>query len=285
MIEGLAGDFNAARALADEAEQLAVDRPALLVDMYIARGLTALACADHEEAYSWLIQLWDPSASLLASGRRWWHIGDLAEAATVCGESATVAKLVDELAITAGAVPSPALRAAVAYARAVLGSGSAQAPELFIEARATAAGRGPLMMGRIRLVYGIWLRRHRQISEARLELRSALAAFEGVGADPWSERARSELRAAGSTVTSTCPDTEELTVQERQIAELAAAGLSNREIGARLYLSHRTVSTHLYHVFPKLGITSRAKLRDVLIASGEDDAERASTSGALRSSA
>jgi len=130
------------------------------------------------------------------------------------------------------------------------------------------------MTGRIRLAYGIWLRRNRQINEARLELRSALAAFESIGADPWSERARSELRAAGSTVASACPDTEELTVQERQIAELAAAGLSNREIGARLYLSHRTVSTHLYHVFPKLGITSRAKLRDVLVGHGDSDGVR-----------
>jgi DNA-binding CsgD family transcriptional regulator len=236
--------------------------------MYVARGLPALVCADHEEAYAWLIQLWDPSASLLASGRRWCHIGDLAEAARVCGETATVRPLVNELAITAGAVPSPALRAAVAHARAVLGSGSEQATQLFIEARETSAGRGPLVIGRIRLAYGIWLRRNRQINEARLELRSALAAFESAGADPWSESARSELRAAGSVVASGSPDTEELTVQERQIAELAAGGLSNREIGARLYLSHRTVSTHLYHVFPKLGITSRAKLRDVLIGHG-----------------
>jgi DNA-binding NarL/FixJ family response regulator len=269
-IEGLAGDFDAARALADEAEQLAVDRPALLVDLFIARGLTALVCADHEEAYSWLIQLWDPSASLLASGRRWRHIGDLAEAARVCCESETVRPLVEELAITAGAVPSPALLAAVTHARAVLGS--EHETELFVQAREAAAGHGPLVTGRIRLAYGIWLRRNHQINESRLELRSALAAFESAGAHPWSERARSELRAAGTAVTSTSSDTEELTVQERQIAQLAAAGLSNREIGSRLYLSHRTVSTHLYHVFPKLGITSRSKLRDVLIGHAHDEA-------------
>lgn len=191
----------------------------------------------------------------------------------VCGELATVRPLVNELAITAGAVPSPGLRAAVAHARAVLGSGSEESAELFIEAREAAVVRGPLATGRVRLAYGIWLRRHRQVAEARLELRSALAAFESVGADPWSDRARSELRAAGSAVASVNTGADELTAQARQIAELAAAGLSNREIGIRLYLSHRTVSTHLYRVFPKLGITSRAQLRDALVSNDHDEAD------------
>ena len=110
-----------------------------------------------------------------------------------------------------------------------------------------------MLAGRSRLAYGTWLRHSQRVTEARLELRSALAAFESAGVNPWSERARSELRAAGGTVTSPRSDADELTAQERQIAALAAAGLSNREIGARLYLSHRTVSTHLYHVFPSSG--------------------------------
>jgi DNA-binding CsgD family transcriptional regulator len=274
VIEGLAGNPQAARALADEAERIAVDRPAMLVDVYLARGLTSLVCADYEDAFAWLIRLWDPSMSLLATGRRWCHIGDLAEAAMVCGELATVGPMVDELAITASAVPSPGLRAAVAHARAVIGSGSEESAGLFIEARDAAVVRGPLATGRVRLSYGIWLRRHRQVAEARLELRSALAAFDSVGADPWSDRARNELRAAGSAVASVSTDADELTAQERQIAELAAAGLSNREIGLRLYLSHRTVSTHLYHVFPKLGITSRAQLRDVLVIRGHDPVDQ-----------
>src|SRR5262249_3359545 len=100
----------------------------------------------------------------------------------------------------------------------------------------------------------------------------------------WAERARQELRATGET--SREPDAgavEQLTPQELEIATLAAAGLTNREIGQRLYLSHRTVGSHLYHVFPKLGITSRSELAAAL---GPDRdwrsaIRRASPAGAL----
>jgi len=89
--------------------------------------------------------------------------------------------------------------------------------------------------------------------------------FRQVGAPPWEERAEAELRATGETARRRDPSTlDELTPQELQIASLAAEGLSNREIGSRLYLSHRTVGSHLYRVFPKLGITSRAQLHTAL---------------------
>jgi DNA-binding NarL/FixJ family response regulator len=82
-----------------------------------------------------------------------------------------------------------------------------------------------------------------------------------LGVFPWGERARQELRAAGEASRRRVPEAwDQLTPQELQIAQLAANGLSNREIGQQLYLSHRTVGTHLYRVFPKLGITSRAQL-------------------------
>ena len=82
---------------------------------------------------------------------------------------------------------------------------------------------------------------------------------------PWGDRARHELRASGVRSRRRAPDArDELTPQELQIAQLAAEGLSNREIGQRLYLSHRTVGSHLYRVFPKLGVTSRGQLRDAL---------------------
>ena len=81
----------------------------------------------------------------------------------------------------------------------------------------------------------------------------------------WGERARQELRASGETSRRRTPDAwDELTPQELQIAQMAAAGLTNREIGERLYLSHRTIGSHLYRIFPKLGITSRAELRDAV---------------------
>ncbi|UBU18943.1 helix-turn-helix transcriptional regulator [Nonomuraea gerenzanensis] len=111
----------------------------------------------------------------------------------------------------------------------------------------------------------MWLRRRRRIQEARLPLRAARDAFDVLGLLAWGEKARQELRAAGETSElRVAPAAELLTSQELHIARLAAAGLSNREIAQQLYLSHRTVSTHLYRAFPKLGITSRGQLRDAL---------------------
>jgi DNA-binding NarL/FixJ family response regulator len=96
-------------------------------------------------------------------------------------------------------------------------------------------------------------------------LRAARDAFDALGVRPWSERARQELRASGERCGRCTPDTlDELTPQELQIAQMAAGGLSNRDIGQRLFLSHRTVESHLYRVFPKLGVTSRAQLAGVL---------------------
>jgi DNA-binding NarL/FixJ family response regulator len=126
----------------------------------------------------------------------------------------------------------------------------------------------PLHRARLQLAYGMWLRRRQQAGESRAPLRAARDTFDALGADPWAGRARQELRAAGER--SGQPARRALDVlapQGLQIARLAAAGLSNREIGQQLYLSHRTVSNHLYRIFPKLGITSRAELAAVVSAS------------------
>jgi DNA-binding NarL/FixJ family response regulator len=111
----------------------------------------------------------------------------------------------------------------------------------------------------------MWLRRTRDRTGARTVLARAAATFEGLRAGPWQRRAEAELRATGLAADgSPAPGGGTLTPQEREIAELAASGLSNKEIGARLFLSPRTVGAHLYRIFPKLGITSRASLRDAL---------------------
>ena len=97
--------------------------------------------------------------------------------------------------------------------------------------------------------------------ESRVPLREARDLFDAVGVSSWGDQARRELRASGERSRRRVPEArDDLTAQELQIAQLAAEGLSNREIGQRLFLSHRTISTHLYRVFPKLGITSRAEL-------------------------
>jgi DNA-binding NarL/FixJ family response regulator len=98
-------------------------------------------------------------------------------------------------------------------------------------------------------------------------LRAARDAFDALGCKAWSDQVRRELRASGESSRRSDPAArDQLTAQELQIAQLAAQGLSNREIGQRLYLSHRTIGTHLYRTFPKLGITSRSELRSALEA-------------------
>jgi DNA-binding NarL/FixJ family response regulator len=110
-------------------------------------------------------------------------------------------------------------------------------------------------------VLGSRLRRQQRARESRPYLRAARDGFDSLGASSWAGRARDELRAAGVPSPAPAPDAwKDLSPQELQIARMVAEGLSNREIGERLYLSSRTVSSHLYRIFPKLGITSRVQL-------------------------
>jgi DNA-binding NarL/FixJ family response regulator len=105
-----------------------------------------------------------------------------------------------------------------------------------------------------------------------MHLRAATETFDRLGARPWAQRAHNELRASGvATATRPGTHTSTLTAQEWQIATLAATGMTNKEIGQRLFLSHRTVGAHLHRLYPKLGITSRAALRDALETISPDD--------------
>lgn len=127
------------------------------------------------------------------------------------------------------------------------------------------ADRWPWELARIHLAYGRWLRHTRDTTRARPHLRTALETFERIGAKAMAQQARNELRATGLATTGrpNAP-TIPLTAQERQIAELAATGLTNKQIGARLFLSHRTVGSHLHRLYPKLGIASRTALHSAL---------------------
>jgi DNA-binding CsgD family transcriptional regulator len=119
----------------------------------------------------------------------------------------------------------------------------------------------PFELARTELVYGEWLRRGRRRAEARPRLRTALEVFERLGATPWAERARAELRVSGETARKRDPSTEQqLTPQERQVALLATQGLSNLQIADQLFVSRHTVGYHLHKVYAKLGITSRAEM-------------------------
>ncbi|MBP2191784.1 DNA-binding CsgD family transcriptional regulator [Nocardia goodfellowii] len=129
---------------------------------------------------------------------------------------------------------------------------------------------GPYDRARTQLVFGEWLRRRRRRAEARAQLLAATAAFDHLGARPWADRARVELAALGEQPTAQHSDPLKLlTPQELQVVRWAAAGHSNKEIGARLFLSPRTVGHHLYKAYPKLGVTRRAELAHLGLSEGQ----------------
>jgi ATP/maltotriose-dependent transcriptional regulator MalT len=180
-----------------------------------------------------------------------------------------VAAVVAELERVASTSNPPILVAGLACARPLVAPDE-EADALFVAALDQNLTDYPFLHARTLFSYGSWLRRRRRSAESRQPLRSARELFDALGAARWSDHARQELRATGETIGPRTPDARDrLTAQELQIAQLAAEGLSNREIGERLFLSHRTIGSHLYRIFPKLGITARAQLRDALpVASG-----------------
>jgi DNA-binding CsgD family transcriptional regulator len=151
-------------------------------------------------------------------------------------------------------------------ARALAATDDDDAVTLFEQALdVSSADRWPFDLARVQLLFGERLRRARATTRSRQLLAAAHDAFQQLDARPWTQRAGNELRATGRTIGKTdLFGPASLTPQQLEIARLAAQGLTNKEIGERLYLSHRTVGTHLYQLFPKLGITSRAALRDAL---------------------
>jgi DNA-binding CsgD family transcriptional regulator len=206
--------------------------------------------------------MFDPGDPAHHYAKTAWAIGDLAEAAVLSGQVGDARPILEELERSDEArSPSPRLHVALEYARPLLADDDT-AEALFTAALGADLSRWPFYRARLLLTYGSWLRRQRQVAESRAPLRAARDAFDALGTVPWADRARQELRAAGEgSDRPSAAAWDQLTPQELQIAEMAADGLSNREIGQRLYLSHRTVGSHLYKIFPKLGITSRHELR------------------------
>ena len=223
-----------------------------------ARGLLDLGLGRFDAAA-------DRLADAAAASPGWWRgLPDLVEAAVRAGRTADAQRAADRYARWAEHTGQEWARAIVLRCRALVASGD-DAAELFAEAAALHRmdGAHPFDCARTDLLHGEWLRRARRRSEARGPLRAAADAFAEMGALPWAERARAELRATGETrpATGAAPDQlAELTPQELQVVRLAAAGLSNRDIAAQLFLSPRTVGYHLYKAFPKLGVASRSQL-------------------------
>jgi DNA-binding CsgD family transcriptional regulator len=271
MLAGARGETRLAESLGAEAERAMLPMGAsfLMAGLQTGRGLTALGEGHHSDAYNALIRTFDQSDPAYHPFIRCWAIGDLAEAAVQSGHQDAAFEIVAQLETLAELTPSPWFRAAMSYARPLLAADE-EAEPLFRAALDTDMIRWPFYRGRLLLAYGVWLRRHRRVAESRGPLRAARDVFDALGATPWGERASQELRASGeSSPRRSYVEWDQLTPQELQIAEMAAGGMSNREIGQQLYLSPRTVGSHLYRIFPKLGITSRHQLRTVLDAGSD----------------
>jgi DNA-binding CsgD family transcriptional regulator len=266
ILAALRGEPEIAVALTLEAEQAVISTGAahMLAYVQVARGLTALGEGRHADAYAELHRIFDPADPAHHLVPCCWYVGDLAEAAAHSNHRVEARGLVEELQPLIECTKSSWIQASLRFARAQLAD-DRDAATLFQEALAADVTLWPFQRGRLLLAYGAWLRRRRRVSESRSPLRSARDTFDALGAVQWAERARQELRAAGETSRKREREAwDRLSPQEIQIATMAAEGLSNREIGRKLYLSHRTVGSHLYRTFPKLGITSRVQLTSAL---------------------
>jgi DNA-binding CsgD family transcriptional regulator len=274
LVAAMRGDEPTAERLAARAELVAEPAGANITVAFAQFGkvLAALASARHADAYRDAERLFDPADSAYHPVISSWLIADLAEAARhidrVDAARRRVAEVEARAGTRAGGRAGTWIALVLRHARALVAD-PAEAGERFAEALTTDLTRWPYQRARLQLAYGQWLRRQRRVAESRAVLRAARDTFDALGCVPWGEQARRELRASGERSRRRLPEArDQLTAQELQIAQLAAEGLSNREVGQRLYLSHRTVSTHLYRVFPKLGITSRGELRAALTYAG-----------------
>jgi DNA-binding CsgD family transcriptional regulator/tetratricopeptide (TPR) repeat protein len=256
----------AAGELADAAEAVLLPMGAnpLLAVVELARGRIALTAERFTEAYEHFTRIFDPDDVAHHPFVRGWALADIVDAAVYAERDlGAVRGFVAEWETIAAGTGAGHLLAQLSYARAML-AGEADAPQRFAAALAETPG-WPSYRARTQLAYGTWLRRRRHNAESRAPLREAADTFTVLGSTRLADRAQRELRASGETVRRRRAEVwDQLTPQELQIAQLAADGLTNREIGERLYISHRTVGTHLYQLFPKLGVTSRTELRAVL---------------------
>jgi DNA-binding CsgD family transcriptional regulator len=190
-----------------------------------------------------------------------WVLVELVEAASRTGDTELAADALERLSESTSASGSDWGSGIEARSRALLSDG--EAAERHYQEAIERLGRTHIRaeLARAHLVYGEWLRREQRRLDARTQLHTAYDLFTEMGLEAFAERARRELRATGETARKRTAETSgELTAQEALIAQLARDGLSNPEIGGRLFISPRTVEYHLRKVFLKLDITSRNEL-------------------------
>jgi DNA-binding CsgD family transcriptional regulator len=262
------GEGPACRARVAQADEVAAARQLRMIGAagHWALGLLELGAGRPREALSALLVV--ASEAQGHPGILRWATADLVEAAVRSGKPETCEPAVARLEEWAAASGLPVPSATLARCRGLLSSGETSIG--FFESALTldAGATRPLERARIELLLGETLRRGRHRVRARDHLRRALDAFERLGAAPWADRARAELRATGETTRRKDASAfEHLTPQELQIARYAADGESNAEIAAKLFLSRRTVEYHLGKVYTKVGVISRRELAGTALAS------------------
>jgi DNA-binding CsgD family transcriptional regulator len=261
------GDAAAARARAEDALALIDPLESRSVSVYARRALGAAAAVEgaYERAYDQLRMVFTADGAPVHYHASYPALAELAAAAVRGGRRAEAAALVERSARALAENASPRLCALLSRARGLLADPEEAEPHFRAALADPALAHWPFEHAQTLLDFAEWLRRRRRIAEARPPLTHALENFRRLGARPWIERARAEARAAGLDVADSPPDAlTTLSPQQRQIIRLAARGLTNREIGEQLFLSPRTVGSHLYRSFPKLGITARSQLRDLI---------------------
>ena len=232
-----------------------------------AAGLAALAQGNYVTAYAQLSQLFAADGSPLHQHFSYLAIADLAAAAARAERHLEAKTLLERALARVNPAPGPRLEQLAARSRGLLAEPAGAEMHFAAPVADPAGDTWPFERSQLQLDYGTWLRRQRRINDAKPILGTALETFRRLGAAPWTRRAESELRACGVTVHAPPAGPgalDGLTAQQREIVVLAGHGLTNGEIADRLYLSPRTVASHLYRSYPKLGIAGRHQLRDLI---------------------
>ncbi len=242
-----------------------------------ALGLAALAESNYGMAYGQLRRLFTDDGAPWHYHISYLGIADLAAAAVRADRGFEARELVEVIQASLPGTASPRLDQLFGRAQGLLADPSGPDTHFRKTLSDPAGELWPFERAQLRLDHGEWLRRHRRINDAKPVLAAALESFSKLRARPWMRRAEAELRACGVANPSTAAAPGalwQLTPQQRQIIALAGHGYSNREIADRLFLSPRTVASHLYHSYPKLGISGRHQVQDLITRAGtEPDAE------------
>ncbi|MEV7977545.1 AAA family ATPase [Streptomyces sp. NPDC086519] len=230
-----------------------------------ARGLASLTRGDMEDAWRQLRDLFTADGAPLHPCLSARAVAELAVTAQRTGRSAEALPILERVLAEQGDRPSTRMTLLLHHATALVGPDREAEQHFQLALVNHGANRWPWECAHVRLNYAIWLRRCRRTLEARQQLTTVLETAERLGAGALAAAAGTELRASGAApAPADAGLLEQLTAQQQQIVQLVARGLSNREIGERLFLSPRTVGSHLYNVYPKLGISSRHQLRDLV---------------------